>query len=94
MPIATTTPSGDLSVRLTPRARRNAIIGEQDGAIRISVTAPPVDDKANKALCKLIAKSAGVANSHVTIVKGKKSRDKVVRVDGLTAEEVRRRLSL
>lgn len=58
------------------------------------MTAPPVDDKANKALCKLIAKTAGIANGSVTIVRGKKSREKVVRVEDLTLEEVRRRMSL
>jgi uncharacterized protein len=49
-----------LSVRLQPRARRDEVVGERGGAIVIRVTAPPVDGRANDALCRLIAKAAGV----------------------------------
>ena len=70
----------DLTVRLQPRARRDEVVGERGGAIVIRVTAPPVDGRANEALCRLIAKAAGVAPSSVQIVRGHSSRDKVVRV--------------
>ena len=56
------------------------MVGERGGAIVIRVTAPPVDGRANEALCRLIAKAAGVAPSSVQIVRGHSSRDKVVRV--------------
>lgn len=55
----------------------------RDGVLQAKVTAPPVDGKANRALCKLIAKRVGVAPSRVSVVRGKKSRDKVVRVEGV-----------
>jgi len=55
----------------------------RDGVLQAKVTAPPVDGKANKALCKLIAKRVGVAPSRVSVVRGEKSRDKVVRVEGV-----------
>lgn len=55
----------------------------RDGVLQAKVTAPPVDGKANKALCKLVAKRVGVAPSRVSVVRGEKSRDKVVRVEGV-----------
>ncbi len=58
------------------------------------VTEPPVDRRANAALVKLIAKRVGVAKGRVAIVSGGRSRDKVVRVTGLSVAEVRRALRL
>lgn len=84
---------GDLNIRLQPRARRNEIVGVRDGALVVRVTAPPVDGKANGALCKLLAKALGVAPSTVAVVRGQSSRDKVVRVDGVDAEVALERLA-
>jgi uncharacterized protein len=83
----------DLTVRLQPRARRDEVVGERNGAIVIRVSAPPVDGRANAALCRLIAKVAGVAPSRVQVVRGHTSRDKVVRVDGIDAETLHRKFS-
>jgi uncharacterized protein len=83
----------DLTVRLQPRARRDEVVGERNGALVIRVTAPPVDGRANAALCRLVAKVAGVAPSRVEIVRGHTSRDKVVRVTGLDEQELRRKFS-
>ena len=79
----------DLTVRLQPRARRDEIVGERDGIVVIRVSAPPVDGKANAALCRLIAKRAGVAPSRVEIVRGHTAREKVVRVEGIDAATLR-----
>jgi uncharacterized protein len=87
-------PDAELTVRLQPRARRNAIVEERDGVLRVTVAAAPVDGQANAALCKLIAKRAGVARGRVSVVRGERSRDKVVRVDGLGTAEVRAALGL
>jgi uncharacterized protein (TIGR00251 family) len=57
----------------------------EGGVLRARVSAPPVDGKANKALCRLIAKRVGVPPSRVSVVRGEKSRDKVVRVEGVDA---------
>jgi uncharacterized protein len=84
----------DLKVRLQPRAKRNAIVDERDGVVRISVAAAPVEGQANLALCKLIAKRAGIARGRVSVVHGERSREKVVRVEGLTADELRGALGL
>lgn len=65
------------------------MVGERAGAIVIRVTAPPVDGKANAALCAFIADRAGVPPSRVSVVRGMTSRDKVVRVAGAEAAAVR-----
>jgi uncharacterized protein (TIGR00251 family) len=82
----------DVRIRLQPRARRDEVVGERGGAIVIRVTAPPVDGKANAALCAFVARAAGVAPSYVRVVRGLTSRDKVVRVDGAEEMALRRAL--
>jgi uncharacterized protein (TIGR00251 family) len=79
----------EIAVRLQPRARANEVVGERDGVIVVRVTAPPVDGRANEALCRLIAKRARVGVRRVSIVRGVGSREKVVRVEGISAEELR-----
>ncbi len=72
----------ELRVRVIPRARRDELAGERDGRVLVRVTAPPVDGKANAAVCALLARAAGVPKSAVTVIRGEASRDKVVRIDG------------
>lgn len=72
-----------LAVRLRPRGHRDELMGIVDGVLQARVSAPPVDGKANRALCRLIAKRVGVAPSKVSVVRGEKSRDKLVRVEGV-----------
>ena len=62
--------------------------------VRVTVAAAPVDGRANAALCKLIAKQAGVARGRVTVIRGERSREKVVRVEGVDPGELRRALGL
>jgi len=76
-------------VRVAPRASRNRVMGVQDGALKVALTAPPVDGAANEALTKLIAKALGVTKSDVEILRGDRARIKVLRVRGVRAEEVR-----
>jgi uncharacterized protein (TIGR00251 family) len=77
-----------LRVRVQPRASRDEIVGERDGSLVVRLTAPPVEDRANKALCRLIARRLGVAPTRVTVLRGAKSRDKIVRVEGLSSAEI------
>jgi uncharacterized protein len=72
-----------IAVRLRPRGSRDELAGMQDGVLRAKVTAAPVDGKANAALCRLIAKRLGVAPSRVSVIRGEKSREKLVRVEGI-----------
>ena len=84
----------DLAVRLQPRAKRDEVVGERGGAVVVRVAAPPVDGRANAALCAFVAQRAGVPKSAVSVVRGQSSRDKVVRVDGVELAAVRRALGL
>lgn len=83
------TKHAQIGVRLRPRGSRNELLGLRDGVLQAKVTAPPVEGRANEALCKLIAKRVGVAPSRVSVVRGEKSRDKVVRVEGVDEAALR-----
>jgi len=76
------------AVRVTPRASRDAIEGEHAGALKVRLTAPPVEDRANEALVRLLAERLKVPRSAVRIVAGAKSRTKRVEVTGITAAQV------
>jgi uncharacterized protein len=82
------------SVKVHPHARKNAITGELDGALKVSLTSPPVDGKANEACIEFFAKLLKVPRSSVTIASGQSSRRKVIRVSGLSAEELRKRIAI
>lgn len=79
-------------VRVQPRAGRDAIEGERGGALLVKVKAPPVDGKANDAVCRLLARAAGVPPTRAELVRGASARDKVVRLPGLSAVEAAERL--
>lgn len=81
-----------LRVRVQPRASRDGAAGEHNGALKLRITAPPVDGQANEACRRLLAKLLGVSQSEVEIISGLSSRDKLIRVYGVTAEQVRARL--
>jgi uncharacterized protein (TIGR00251 family) len=78
----------DINVRVVPRSSRNQIIGVEDGVFKIKLTAPPVDGKANKALREFLAGRLGLAKGSVEIISGEKSRQKLVRIHGLSLKEV------
>jgi uncharacterized protein (TIGR00251 family) len=84
--------AGQIKVRLQPRAKHDEIVGERGGALIVRVTAPPLESKANNALCALIARRLRVGRTRVEIVRGSSSRDKLVRVEGVTTAELRRAL--
>jgi uncharacterized protein (TIGR00251 family) len=72
-----------IAVRLQPRSRYDEVVGVRDGVLVVRVTAPPLEGRANRALCALLAKRLRVAPSRVTVVRGEHSRDKLVEVDGI-----------
>jgi uncharacterized protein (TIGR00251 family) len=76
------------AVRVTPRASRNTIEGEHAGALKVRLTAPPVEDRANEALRRLLAERLNVPASAVRIVAGEKSRTKRVAVAGVLKAKV------
>ncbi|MCD6296843.1 MAG: YggU family protein [Deltaproteobacteria bacterium] len=78
----------DIKVKVLPRSSRNQIIGVEDGIFKIKLIAPPVDGKANKALIEFLAKRLGLAKGSVEIISGERSRQKSVRIHGLSLKEV------
>lgn len=70
-------------MRLQPRARSNEIVGAREGVLLVRVTAPPIEGRANDALCRLIAKRAHVGVRSVSVVRGAGAREKLVRVEGI-----------
>lgn len=83
-----------IPVRLIPRAHVNQIVGERDGRLLVRVTAPPLDGRANTALCRLLANAAGVGVRSVSVVQGASAREKLLRIDGIGAAQLRQALKL
>jgi uncharacterized protein len=93
MPVIHDTAGGaTFAVKVHPRAKKNAITGEIGDALKVALTAPPVEGRANEACIKFLAETLDVPRSSITIVAGQSGRQKVVRVAGLTAEQVQSRL--
>ena len=87
------TPSGaTFAIRVHPRAKRDAITGEVGDALKLALTAPPVEGRANQACIALLAEMLDVPRSSITIAAGQSSRNKVIQVRGLTAAQVEERL--
>lgn len=82
-----------IEVRLRPGASREELAGFRDGILQARVSAPPVEGRANRALCRLIAKRVGVAPSRVRVVRGERSRTKLVEVAGVEPAALRAALS-
>lgn len=82
-----------LHLRVQPRASRDEILGWQHGILRVRVAAPPVEGAANAAVVALVARALSIAPSTVSVVRGVRGRDKLVRVAGLTEADVRTRLA-
>ncbi len=83
-----------IKIKLIPRSSRNEIIGKENDVIKVKLTAPPVEGKANKALVQFLAKKLGKPKRDVEIVSGEHSRLKSIRVYGLSIEEVMRGLGV
>ena len=82
------------TVRVIPRASRDAIEGEHQGALKVRLTAPPVEDRANEALCELLAERLNVPQSAVRILAGEKSRTKRISIRGISKAQILKNLDL
>ena len=94
IPIRDTPQGATFSIKVHPRAKRDAVTGEVGEALKLSLTTPPVDGRANQSCIDFFAKLLKVSRSSVTIAAGESSRNKVIRVSGLKSEEIRSRLGL
>ncbi len=92
IPIKDTATGAVFAVRIHPRAKRNSITGALGDALKLSLTAPPVEGKANDACIEFFAALLNVPRSSITIAAGQASRNKVIRVSGLSAGEIEIRL--
>lgn len=92
IPVKDTTAGVTFSIRVHPRARKNAITGVIGDAIKLTLTAPPVEGKANEACVEFLAEFLNVPRASVTIVAGQSSRNKVIRVVGRSTAQVEERL--
>jgi uncharacterized protein (TIGR00251 family) len=80
------------AIKVQPRARKNAIIGVVGDIVKLALTAPPVDGRANQAVIEFLAELFEIPRTSVTIASGETSRRKVVRIAGLSKQVVERRL--
>ena len=81
-----------LRFHIVPNAKQNKVVGEHGAAIKIKLRAPAVEGKANAALISFLAEQLRIPQRQIVIAHGEKSRDKTIRVDGLSEEKVRARL--
>jgi len=77
-----------LPVRVHPGAKRDAITGVHDGALKVSLVAPAVDSRANEALIAFIASQLGLRRSQVKLLSGAKSRSKTLRIEAKSAADL------
>jgi uncharacterized protein (TIGR00251 family) len=81
-----------LRFQIVPNEKQNKMTGEHGGAIKIKLRAPPLKGKANAALRSFLAQELKMSECEIVLERGEKSRDKLIRIEGLSDEEVRRRL--
>ena len=82
------------ALRVQPRSSRNAIKGVVGDAVKLTITASPIDGKANQAVIEFLAELFGVAKSSIAILSGETGRNKLIAVRGLSAEQVRKALGV
>jgi len=88
------TPEGcRLKLRVRAGARRDQIVGALGGALKVSVSAPPERGRANQAVLELLAKAAGIPPARLRLIAGAAYPDKSVLIEGLSSEDLRRRLA-
>ncbi|MHB8105234.1 MAG: DUF167 domain-containing protein [Dehalococcoidales bacterium] len=83
-----------LSVKITPNAGRNEIVGVKDGVLQVKIAAPPDKGKANKELIDFLAERLQVRKSDVLIIKGQTGRHKTIIIEGMSEEEALKRISI
>ena len=93
IPLKKTSGGITFAVKVQPRARKNAITGTFGDALKLALTAPPIEGKANEAVIDFLADFFDIPRSSITIASGKTSRLKAVHIRGASAEHLRQRLA-
>ena len=83
-----------LRVRVHPSASRNEVTGFTDGVLQVRVSAPPIKGKANRELIAFLSEILGVSKSSLRIIKGQTSPNKVIAIEGLSQEDITKRLNI
>ena len=86
------TDSVRLTVQVQPNAKRSEVLGFENGVLRMKVSAPPVEGKANKGVIELLSKALGIKKSNIEIQKGATSKRKVVMIEDMTLADISTRL--
>ena len=89
LPVKETKDGIVFNIRVVPRSSKSELAGIQEDALKVKITAPPVEGKANEECIKLIADKLGVRKSRVAIIAGHKSKRKIIAVSGLESSEFR-----
>ena len=84
----------EFSIRVTPKSHRDKVVGPTEGVLRLAVRAAPVEGEANRAVVKTLSKALGVPKSSISITAGQSSRNKRIRITGLKAAELIKRLGI
>lgn len=84
----------EIRLHVQPRAKRPEIAGVHNGALKVKVTAPPVNDAANRAVIECLAARLGVSQSRISILSGAKSREKVLLIQNISLEELHKKLDI
>ena len=93
-PLVSAAPYCILAVKVIPNARRNELAGRLGDAVKIKIHAPPVEGRANDALCDFLAERLGIPRRSISMISGTTSRQKRVRIENLSLDEVHSRLRL
>jgi uncharacterized protein (TIGR00251 family) len=93
IPLNETTKGVTFAIKVQPRARKNAITGIVGDALKLALTAPPVEGRANQAVIEFFAELFEISRSSVTIASGETSRNKVIRIAGLSRAVIEQRLA-
>jgi uncharacterized protein len=93
MSITKTVTGVRIDIRVAPRSSRDAVLGEHAGALKVALTAPPVDGEANAALIAFLAKKLGVAARQIRIVHGERGKTKLLEVEGIDEATAKARLA-
>jgi hypothetical protein len=93
LPINETAWGITFAIKVHPRARKNSVTGTIGNALKLALTAPPVEGKANQAVIEFFAELFAIPRSSITIASGETSRNKVVRVSGISRPDVEQRLA-
>ncbi|HHV16312.1 MAG TPA: YggU family protein [Gelria sp.] len=83
-----------IEVKVQPRSSSNQIAGEHDGALKVKLTAPPVEGEANQALIKFLARSLKISRKNVVLIRGETARNKLIEIKGLSKEKLLQTLGL